>query len=176
MTSLPISPAHQRNRRDSSSSSSDTGCQSADGTLPISNGAKGHEPPSRRISWRFNTDWEGAAASFRRRSSVLTSSLNSWYHVLDIGEDTDEVDQQHIDDGKSCKGEVKEKGIKKRPTIVKEKSFKRSVHNTLLSDEERSSFQSSLGGDRINSDMNSSCDSLNLSDPVVSRNTMNGEN
>jgi hypothetical protein len=173
MTSRPPSSKHGRNRRDSSISS-DADCQSADGTLPISNGAKGHEPPSRRISWKFNTDWEAASASFRRRSSVLTSSLNSWYHVLDIGDEIDGGDQNHIGEEKASKGDVKPKGMKKRPTIVKDKSFKRSVHNTLLSDEERSSFQSNMSGDCINDEMNDSCDSLNRSTPpVVSRSEMN---
>ncbi|KAL7483111.1 hypothetical protein ACHAW6_008760 [Cyclotella cf. meneghiniana] len=173
MTSLPLKSKHGRHRRDSSISS-DADCQSTDGTLPISNGAKEHERPSRRISWKFNTDWEAASASFRRRSSALTSSLNSWYHVLDIGDEVDGVDQQHIGEENASKGDVKPKGMKKRPTIVKDKSFKRSVHNTLLSDEERSSFQSNTSGDFINDEMNDSCDSLKRSTPpVVSQNEIN---
>jgi hypothetical protein len=114
--------------------------------------------PSRRASWKFNTDWEGAISSFRSAtSSLLSNSFNSWYHVLDIDDDghhnDDELDAKEA--AKRCKMQ--------RGAPSKTKSFKRSLHSTLLN-EERTSFQSSMNNDH-EEDMNEYLESLNRSKP-----------
>jgi hypothetical protein len=107
----------------------------------------GIRKPSRRSSWKFNTDWEGAISSFKSASSMLSSSLSSWYHVLDI----DEEEEDHDDDGKeSGMGDPNHHNNRS-----KENSFKRpSLHSTMLKEEEaRSSFaKASFGGSLADDD------------------------
>ena len=125
--------------------------------------------PSKRTSWKFNTDWEGAISSFRSAtSSILTASFNSWYHILDIeDEDDSDSDEDDIDDTDHVNRERIERKIHnrgkkitmphvqenlRRHSLSKEKSFKRSVHSTLLSDEMQTSFRSSMGDDHTDND------------------------
>lgn len=121
---------------------------------------------SRRASWKFNTDWESAISSFRSgSSSVLSSSFNSWYHVLDI-EDDDDVDKQK---NASQETSSNERGNLTESTSAREKSFKRSVHTTLLSDDERTSFQSSIASDLfMTDDIDCYPESWDTSDQVMS--------
>jgi hypothetical protein len=97
---------------------------------------------------------------------MLSSSLNSWYHVLDIEDDDDDDEQEGAsqetarDDGGNLTGS----------SLAREKSFKRSVHTTLLSDDERTSFQSSMASDLFMTDDIDCCpESWDISDQVMSR-------
>jgi hypothetical protein len=109
---------------------------------------------SRRISWKFNTDWEGAISSFR---SSVSASFNSWYRVLDIEDDSEDEDEE-IGNEEGTLG----RGMQ-RPNLSKDKSFKRSLHSTVLSDDRRTSFQSSTGDQSLSGDMNEYLKSLNCS-------------
>jgi hypothetical protein len=89
--------------------------------VPLVTGKQTLRSSGRRISWKFNVDWEGGIdASFK---SIETEE-SSLYHVLDI--------QEGDEDSSS-----------RRDGYV---SFKRgSLHKTLLSDDMHSSFRSSFG-------------------------------
>lgn len=147
-------------------SSSDTSCCNDEDLQVMERPMKGttsisvmnaHNRKPRRTSWKFNTDWEGAISSFRSAtSSILSASLNSWYHVLEFEED------EHSDDELDASEVTEKHGVQRA-----HKPFKRSLHSTLL-DEERTSFQSSLGNDQ-SEDMNEYLESLNRSKSASER-------
>ena len=104
--------------------------------------------PSKRASWKFDTDW-----SFRSgNSSILTGSFNSWYHILDIEEDDDDEEdmERTVNRAKTTSHSQTNRHLSKDKSF--KASFKRSVHSTIISDELQTSFQSSMGNDHSDDD------------------------
>eukprot|EP00804_Cyclotella_cryptica_P029598 CCRYP_017303-RA/>CCRYP_017303-RA protein AED:0.21 eAED:0.21 QI:0/-1/0/1/-1/1/1/0/275 len=177
LTMIALGSLTERTQEDNSDASSHSSCEDESHMDIMTMPMKDDSPPSalgghgrlssRRASWKFNTDWESAISSFRSGStSMLSSSLNSWYHVLDIEDGDVDADNQ---EGVTQETAGEDGGHVPSSITAREKSFKRSVHTTLLCDDERTSFQSSLGSDHfMGNDIHCYPESWDTSDQVKS--------